>query len=240
MAKIYLVFSFDDSSKYMLKCAKIIEKYELTGTFYLDCRGLKDLSVLDVRWLGDLGEVGSHTLTHPDLTALDVKRAFYELLKSKIILEEILEKKVESLAYPYGRYNDTVVELTRRAGYLCARTTEPFSLSPFQDPFRLKVSFYSDPHAFRKFFKVLRNPDLLFLFFKPWLIKVWDKLIRSAIEELMRREGVFMVHIMVHPTFIAERDDWNRFESLIEDLSSYNLINLTVSDFVKRMIGGNL
>jgi hypothetical protein len=56
----------------------------------------------------------------------------------------------------------------------------------------------------------------------------------------MRREGVFMVHIMVHPTFIAERDDWNRFESLIEDLSSYNLINLTVSDFVKRMIGGNL
>jgi hypothetical protein len=69
---------------------------------------------------------------------------------------------------------------------------------------------------------------------------VWDKLIRSAIEELMRREGVFMVHIMVHPTFIAERDDWNRFESLIEDLSSYNLINLTVSDFVKRMASVNV
>ena len=147
MVKAYLLLSFDDANKHMLRCAKIIEKYGLKGTFYLDCKGLIDLSASDVKWLGDLGEVGSHTLTHPDLTVLDSERALYELVKSKEILEGILERKIESLAYPYGHYNDTVIELARKAGYICARTVEPFSLSPIQDPFRLRVTLYSDPHA---------------------------------------------------------------------------------------------
>jgi len=240
MARVYLLLSFDDASQHMLKCAKIIEKHGLKGTFYLDCKGLGDLTVSDVRWLGDLGEVGSHTLTHSDLTTLDPDRAFYELVKSKEVLESILERKVESLAYPYGRYNDTVVRLTRRAGYICARTTKPFSLDPFQDPFRLKVTFYTDPHAFRDFFKALWGLRFSSLLFKPWLIKYWDKLIRSFLKELEKRKGIYVLHVLVHPSFIAKRDNWGSFEDLVGEISSYNMVNLTVSEFVKRMIRGSL
>jgi peptidoglycan/xylan/chitin deacetylase (PgdA/CDA1 family) len=214
---------------------KIIERYGLKGTFYLHCKGLNDLSSSDVKWLGGLGEVGSHTLKHLDLTMLDLKSAFYELLESKNFLERILDKEIETLAYPYGRYNDVVVELARKAGYLCARTTEPFSLSPIQDPFRLKVTLYTDPHALRSILKAIRGLESPSLLFKPWFIKMWDKLASLVIEKLEKKEGMFMMHILVHPTFIAKRDDWARFESLIDILSSHNMINLTVSEFVRLM-----
>jgi peptidoglycan/xylan/chitin deacetylase (PgdA/CDA1 family) len=239
-ALIHLLLSFDDASWHLLRCAKIIEKYGLKGTFYLDCKGLSGIPLSDVKWLGDLGEVGSHTLTHSNLTMLDLDKTFHELVESKKVLEKILDKNIESLAYPYGCYNDIIVKLTQKAGYICARTTEPFNISPIQDPFRLKVTLYTDPHAFKGIFKACRELRLSSLLFKPWLIKMWDRLIKLVIEELEKKEGIFMMHILIHPTFIAKRDDWIRFESLISTLSSHDMINLTVSEFVKGMIRGDI
>jgi len=84
----------------------------------------------------------------------------------------MLDKKIETLAYPYGRYNDAIIEITRRAGYLCARTTGPLSLSPIQNPFKLKVTLYTDPHALRDILKAIRRLELPTLLFKPWLINI--------------------------------------------------------------------
>ena len=35
---IYIVLSFDDASRYIIKCAKLLDKYNLKGTFYLDIK----------------------------------------------------------------------------------------------------------------------------------------------------------------------------------------------------------
>ena len=60
---------------------------------------------------------GSHTLTHPDLTAIDERECETELEQSKTILEDLLSEKVDVLAYPRGLHNERVRAIAQRTGY---------------------------------------------------------------------------------------------------------------------------
>ena len=68
------------------------------------------LSQLGVRF-------GSHGHTHSDLTCLDEVCCRRELERSKRILEEILGETVDTISYPFGRYNRRVLELAIESGY---------------------------------------------------------------------------------------------------------------------------
>jgi len=61
--------------------------------------------------------IGSHSVNHPNLTSISVKDLNRELIESKNKLEEILNKRIELLAYPYGEYNQKVLEISKQAGY---------------------------------------------------------------------------------------------------------------------------
>jgi glycosyltransferase involved in cell wall biosynthesis/peptidoglycan/xylan/chitin deacetylase (PgdA/CDA1 family) len=63
---------------------------------------------------------GSHTLTHPPLDLLPENVLEKEITESKQKLEEKLHQKVDLFSYPWGRYNDLVVEKVKQAGYRCA------------------------------------------------------------------------------------------------------------------------
>jgi peptidoglycan/xylan/chitin deacetylase (PgdA/CDA1 family) len=67
-------------------------------------------------------EIGSHTLTHPDLTALDDGELEHELRGSRELVEAETGGTCTSLAYPYGAADARVVEAARRAGYEIAFT----------------------------------------------------------------------------------------------------------------------
>jgi peptidoglycan/xylan/chitin deacetylase (PgdA/CDA1 family) len=62
-------------------------------------------------------EVGSHTVSHPDLTSLSASRLWYELKSSKDILAEQLQRKIEIISYPFGKYDNTVLAGVKKAGY---------------------------------------------------------------------------------------------------------------------------
>lgn len=66
----------------------------------------------------------SHTNTHPYLTELSASEVKEELKNSKMILEERLNKPVKFLAYPYGDYNDSVIEAVKKCGYKAAVTVD--------------------------------------------------------------------------------------------------------------------
>jgi peptidoglycan/xylan/chitin deacetylase (PgdA/CDA1 family) len=72
------------------------------------------LKASEIRAMSDLVDIQSHTLTHPDLTKLNQGRLNYELAESKKQLEALTNKKVIALAYPSGRYNNLVLDVTRR------------------------------------------------------------------------------------------------------------------------------
>jgi len=69
-----------------------------------DLMGWKQLAEL-----ADSGvEIGSHSLTHPDLTRLDAQACERELHESLEELQQKLQVPVESFAYPFGFMNPAV------------------------------------------------------------------------------------------------------------------------------------
>jgi peptidoglycan/xylan/chitin deacetylase (PgdA/CDA1 family) len=70
----------------------------------------------------DYVEIGSHTRTHMDMTHIDADSAYEELAASKRALEELIERPVESFAFPFCRYSPACPPAAERAGYTSAVT----------------------------------------------------------------------------------------------------------------------
>jgi peptidoglycan/xylan/chitin deacetylase (PgdA/CDA1 family) len=87
------------------------------------------MSEEQLRGLPKLISVGSHTLTHPDLTAVSDERAAKEIAGSRQKLEALLDRPVLHFAFPYGSFNPATVHRCRAAGYERVFTTEP-ALAP--------------------------------------------------------------------------------------------------------------
>ena len=67
-------------------------------------------------------QIGSHTLTHVDLSGASEQVAYREMASSKEALEELLQRGVDSFAYPKCGYSSACPEAARRAGYELAVT----------------------------------------------------------------------------------------------------------------------
>jgi peptidoglycan/xylan/chitin deacetylase (PgdA/CDA1 family) len=94
-------------------------------------RELRCMSWDGVRHLAGVGwEIGSHTCSHPKLTAIDGAEAAAELTRSKRACEAEVERACLSLAYPFGLHDPAVVELARGAGYERAVTLGERLLGP--------------------------------------------------------------------------------------------------------------
>lgn len=79
-------------------------------------------------------EVGSHTRTHPRLTALEDEQLLSELQRSRAEIEENLGRPCSSVAYPYGAADSRVARAAQRAGYKAAGGLLPNRLRA-GDPF---------------------------------------------------------------------------------------------------------
>jgi peptidoglycan/xylan/chitin deacetylase (PgdA/CDA1 family) len=64
--------------------------------------------------------IGSHTLTHPELSALPLEEARYEIAHSRHILEHELGRPITTFCYLYGDWNEATYGLVRAAGYKAA------------------------------------------------------------------------------------------------------------------------
>jgi peptidoglycan/xylan/chitin deacetylase (PgdA/CDA1 family) len=97
-------------------------------------RELLPLSWDEARALARAGwEIGSHSRTHPRLSALDDAQLAAELTESRRDCERELGRPCTSIAYPYGDVDRRVTSAARRAGYrtgaaLSARPNRPRAL----------------------------------------------------------------------------------------------------------------
>ncbi len=82
-------------------------------------------------------DFGSHTLSHPNLAAVDISTARREMRESKARLEERLQGPIASLAYPFGKLRHHVtrqtVDLARESGYERAVSTHARAIAPSDD-----------------------------------------------------------------------------------------------------------
>jgi peptidoglycan/xylan/chitin deacetylase (PgdA/CDA1 family) len=84
----------------------------------------------ELRSLPELIEIGSHSLSHPHLTRIDVARLREEVTTSRHKLAELIGSHVSLLAFPYGEYDDRVVGTCWQAGYERVFGIDPWPADP--------------------------------------------------------------------------------------------------------------
>lgn len=76
-------------------------------------------------WLAAGHEIGAHTMTHPRLTRIPLAQAREEIIASRKSLEDAFGRAVTHFCYPYGVYNEAILDLVAEAGFTTATTTKP-------------------------------------------------------------------------------------------------------------------
>lgn len=145
-----LTFSFDDGVIQDRRFVDILNKYGLKGTFNLnsaklgyhntprDVNGrLVDYSKVEPYEIKELyrgHEVAAHSLGHPDLTELTDYNIVRQVEVDRLMLSKLVGYEVVGFAYPYGAYDDRVVELIRnKTGIKYARgvgSPRPLDFAP--------------------------------------------------------------------------------------------------------------
>lgn len=74
-------------------------------------------------------EIGSHGLTHTDLTRADDATLTAEVAESRARIEELTGAPAEGFCYPYGTVDARAVEAVRKAGYAYACAIDPGPLT---------------------------------------------------------------------------------------------------------------
>jgi peptidoglycan/xylan/chitin deacetylase (PgdA/CDA1 family) len=111
--------SFDDNYKSVYTYGlPLLEKYGFVSTQYIVTNwvGLSgNMSKSDIQMLYSGGhEIASHTLDHPNLSQENVSQITSELYESLTALTRWTGAAPTGVAYPYGLYNNGVIDVTRK------------------------------------------------------------------------------------------------------------------------------
>jgi peptidoglycan/xylan/chitin deacetylase (PgdA/CDA1 family) len=141
-----LVVTFDDGfASVHSRAAPILRRLDVIATIFPCTHHTSSREVLDFgfgQWKGtayeaeltpmtweqlaelrDRGwEIGSHGVTHANLTELSSEALHAELRDSRRTLQQRLGIPCSAVAYPYGFFDDRVVDAAREAGYTVGMT----------------------------------------------------------------------------------------------------------------------
>jgi peptidoglycan/xylan/chitin deacetylase (PgdA/CDA1 family) len=208
--RIAVTTSFDDGHTFDRRIVKAFNEWGLKGTFNLNSGTLQRTgkpaddsgkrAFLDASEIADLyrgHEVAIHTVSHPHLTVLDPSQIATEILEDRKALEDCVGYPVRGMAYPYGSFNDQVIEVARSLGIVYSRTCENAERCfPPADPLRWPSTahqFASNPSVPERFQQLLSNP---------------------------RYSGVFF--IWGHGFEFEDRDDWDALERIYKPLAGHS------------------
>jgi peptidoglycan/xylan/chitin deacetylase (PgdA/CDA1 family) len=81
---------------------------------------------------------GAHTVTHPNLLAVDDEQARWEIVESKTVLESRLGRPVDEFCYPAGLFGERERRAVVEAGFRLAVSCEPGVNTVSTDRFALR------------------------------------------------------------------------------------------------------
>ncbi|MBM7870645.1 peptidoglycan/xylan/chitin deacetylase (PgdA/CDA1 family) [Clostridium pascui] len=124
-----VVLTFDDGyvDNY-LNAYPILKKYNFRATIFvitdnvdkyshtINSPQIKEMSLNGI-------DIMSHTEKHENLLTLTYDKQLYSLKTSKNFLEKVTNKKVDYIAYPYGKWNKDTLKAAQDAGYTMAFST---------------------------------------------------------------------------------------------------------------------
>jgi peptidoglycan/xylan/chitin deacetylase (PgdA/CDA1 family) len=147
-----VVITLDDGYQSIYEIAyPILKKYGFTATLFIYTNFIgsaKSAMTWDElrQMKADGFEVGSHSLSHCDLTRKKegesdqafLERVNEELVVSKQIIDQKLGQDTVYLAYPYGAYDPAVLALSQEAGYKLGFSVKNGGNPFFSDPLTIK------------------------------------------------------------------------------------------------------
>lgn len=131
-----MTFSYDDGPREDVKLMKLFNEYGIKATFNInsgsfpteDQKGSKTFRMTAEEayalYKNSGHEVACHTLSHANLPELPAGMAAFEVMKDRENLEELFGEFICGMSYPYGTYNEQVMETLKNAGILYARTSD--------------------------------------------------------------------------------------------------------------------
>lgn len=148
------VITFDDGYEDNFTNAfSVLQKYNFKATIYLVPNQtinhweeknttvlsnlLNEKQILEMQNSG-LIEFGSHTLSHVNLSIISDEQLINELRESKKEVENITKKECEAFAYPYGKFDDKIVQAVKNAGYKNATVVKRGLFEQNDDIFTIK------------------------------------------------------------------------------------------------------
>lgn len=123
-----LTMSYDDGQIFDRRLVSIFNEYGIKGTFFLNSGNLGKkpfISPDEVSQLYRGHEVAIHTKSHPFLDCIPLETIVEEIIEDRKTLESLVGYPIKGMSYPYGVYNETIVNLLPTLGIEYSRTVEP-------------------------------------------------------------------------------------------------------------------
>ena len=121
-----LTMSYDDGRDHDRRLVEIFNRYGIKGTFHLNSGKLgrdRYLAAEEVASLYAGHEVAVHTVTHPYLERTATEELVWEVFEDRRNLEALVGYPVRGMSYPFGTWNQKVVDQLRALGIVYSRTT---------------------------------------------------------------------------------------------------------------------
>ncbi|MDM4763266.1 polysaccharide deacetylase family protein [Galbitalea sp. SE-J8] len=116
--------TFDDGHADQWGAARALHERGLVGTFFVNSGFVGSEGFMPLARLHDLvgfgDEIGGHTVSHPDLAAIDPVEARLQLCNDRVTLSR-WGFDVRSLAYPFASTSPAVEKIAAECGYTSAR-----------------------------------------------------------------------------------------------------------------------
>lgn len=258
MKKVIVTTSWDDGAPEDLRVLKLLEKYNLKGTFYIPQKidfmvkggeRLKTISPEEIKEIANNQEVGAHTLNHIYLDKLSEAETVKEIKESKRWLEDLLGKEVKMFAYPGGKYTPMAIKILKDSGFLGARTSDSFRIN-IKDQYLMGFSVHAYPawpsndlgshfswfsikRKWRRLVLNLRGVISLGLPFSS--LFSWQALAKNIFNKVLKEGGVF--HLYAHPWEIDRYGLWEELENFFAYLANReDVLYLTNSEAVEEVL----
>ncbi len=214
---ITVTTSWDDGHVLDYRIGRLLEAYDLAGTFYVapesaQLRPAERLGERGLRFLAEQFEIGGHTLSHRRLTELSPVEARHEVVAGKAALEKIVSEPLTSFAYPWGAFRPSDVEAVGAAGFRIGRTVRRFCITAPRAPLECGTTV----HAYRHLVDTARlaADDEISYRDRVRFMTDWSALAIHLFDRVLETGDVF--HLWGHSWEIDRFGDWDRLERVLE------------------------
>jgi peptidoglycan/xylan/chitin deacetylase (PgdA/CDA1 family) len=170
--------TFDDGyQNNLINAAPILLKYNFSATCFIVSESIGTSNTWDLdkkitqrplmseneiqEWLNLGMDIGAHTKTHADLTSISLDKVQEEMYECKLDLEFFFKVPVSDFCYPFGRFNESILNEVRNSEYLSAVTMQRGKADTRTNRYklpRIPVNHHTLPHLFLA--KILTNYEM--------------------------------------------------------------------------------